>query len=67
MNLERKLRAADRRAVALGLSEGVTLVEFVRFPCVRLQGRARSGGGAMEAGRGTWRSSSGRGIPTSRG
>ena len=31
MNLEQKLRAADRRAVALGLSEGVTLVEFVRF------------------------------------
>ena len=31
MNLEQKLRAADRRAVALGLPEGVALVEFVRF------------------------------------
>jgi CHAT domain-containing protein len=31
MNLERKLRAADRRAVALGLPEGVALVEFIRF------------------------------------
>jgi len=31
MNLEQKLRAADRRAVALNLTEGVTLVEFVRF------------------------------------
>jgi CHAT domain-containing protein/tetratricopeptide (TPR) repeat protein len=32
MNLERQLRAADRRAVALALPEGVALVEFVRFP-----------------------------------
>jgi CHAT domain-containing protein/tetratricopeptide (TPR) repeat protein len=32
MNLERALRAADRRAVALALPEGVALVEFVRFP-----------------------------------
>ena len=32
MNLEQALRAADRRAVALALSEGVTLVEFVPFP-----------------------------------
>ena len=31
MNLERKLRAADRRAVALALDAGVALVEFVRF------------------------------------
>lgn len=31
MNLEQQLRAADRRAVALGLPEGVALVEFVRF------------------------------------
>ena len=31
MNLERRLHAADRRAVALGLPEGVALVEFVRF------------------------------------
>jgi hypothetical protein len=30
MNLEQALRAADRRAVALGLPEGVALVEFVR-------------------------------------
>jgi CHAT domain-containing protein len=32
MNLERQLRAADRRAVALALPEGAALVEFVRFP-----------------------------------
>jgi len=32
MNLEKKLRDADRRAVALNLREGVALVEFVRFP-----------------------------------
>ena len=31
MNLEQKFRAADRRAVALALPEGVALVEFVRF------------------------------------
>ncbi len=32
MNLEAKLRAADCRAVALGLPEGLALVEFVRLP-----------------------------------
>ena len=37
MNLERKLRAADRRAVALYLPEGMALVEFVRFPIVDFQ------------------------------
>jgi CHAT domain-containing protein/tetratricopeptide (TPR) repeat protein len=47
MNLEQKLRAADRRAVALGLSEGVALVEFVRlrvfdFKAVPARGEARS-------------------------
>ena len=31
MNLEQKLRAADRRAVALALPAGVVLIEFVRF------------------------------------
>lgn len=31
MSLERQLRAADRRAVALALPDGVALVEFVRF------------------------------------
>jgi tetratricopeptide (TPR) repeat protein/CHAT domain-containing protein len=31
MNLERKLRAADRRAVALALPAGAALVEFVRY------------------------------------
>jgi CHAT domain-containing protein len=31
MNLERQLRAADRRAVALALPSGTALVEFVRF------------------------------------
>ena len=30
MNLEQRLRQSDRRAVALGLPEGVALVEFVR-------------------------------------
>ena len=37
MNLEQKLRAADRRAVALNLPEGVALVEFVRFPVFDFQ------------------------------
>jgi CHAT domain-containing protein/Tfp pilus assembly protein PilF len=31
LNLERRLHAADRRAVALALTAGVALVEFVRF------------------------------------
>jgi tetratricopeptide (TPR) repeat protein/CHAT domain-containing protein len=31
MRLDQRLRAADRRAVALALGEGVVLVEFVRF------------------------------------
>ncbi len=31
MNLEQQLYKADRRAIALGLGEGVVLVEFVRF------------------------------------
>ncbi|HEY7330659.1 MAG TPA: CHAT domain-containing tetratricopeptide repeat protein [Gemmataceae bacterium] len=31
VSLEQRLRQADRRAVALGLDEGVVLVEFVRF------------------------------------
>ena len=31
MNVERKLRTADRQAVALALPAGVALVEFVRF------------------------------------
>ena len=37
MNLERRLRAADRRAVALALPEGVALVEFVRFPVLNFR------------------------------
>jgi hypothetical protein len=37
MNLEQKLRAADRRAVALNLPEGVALVEFMRFPVCDFQ------------------------------
>jgi CHAT domain-containing protein/tetratricopeptide (TPR) repeat protein len=42
MNLEQKLRAADRRAVALGLPEGVALVEFVRLNVANFQAvRAR--------------------------
>jgi hypothetical protein len=32
MNLERRLRSVDRRAVALNLPEGIALIEFVRFP-----------------------------------
>jgi CHAT domain-containing protein/tetratricopeptide (TPR) repeat protein len=32
MNLEQKLRASDRRAVAMNLPDGVALVEFVRSP-----------------------------------
>jgi len=44
LNLEQKLRAADRRAVALNLPEGVVLVEFVRFPVCDFQtGRAQGG------------------------
>jgi tetratricopeptide (TPR) repeat protein len=31
LNMEQQLRAADRRAVALGLPEGFALVEFVHF------------------------------------
>jgi tetratricopeptide (TPR) repeat protein/CHAT domain-containing protein len=31
VSLEQRLRQADRRAVALGLDEGVALVEFIRF------------------------------------
>jgi hypothetical protein len=31
MNLENKLRAADRHAVALSLPEGVALIEFMGF------------------------------------
>jgi CHAT domain-containing protein len=37
MNLEQKLRAADRRAVALNLPAGVALIEFVRFPVFDFQ------------------------------
>jgi len=37
MNLEQKLKAADRRAVALNLPEGVALVEFVRLPVFDFQ------------------------------
>jgi CHAT domain-containing protein/tetratricopeptide (TPR) repeat protein len=43
MNLEAKLRAADRRAVALGLPEGVALVEFVRLPILILRSSAMPG------------------------
>jgi CHAT domain-containing protein len=44
MNLEQKLKAADRRAVGLGLSEGVALVEFVRFPIFDFQAHSGRGG-----------------------
>jgi hypothetical protein len=37
MNIEQRLRAADRRAVALSLPGGVTLVEFVRFHVFNFQ------------------------------
>jgi tetratricopeptide (TPR) repeat protein len=43
MNLERQLRAADRRAVALALPEGVTLVEFVCFPVLNFRARLVKG------------------------
>jgi CHAT domain-containing protein/tetratricopeptide (TPR) repeat protein len=43
MDLQLKLRAADRRAVALNLAEGVALVEFVRFQVYDFRAvRARS-------------------------
>ncbi len=48
MNLEQKLRAADRRAVALNVPEGVALVEFIRFPVFDFQAAARPRGVAME-------------------
>jgi CHAT domain-containing protein len=38
LNLERQLRAADRRAVALALPEGAALVEFVRFNVFNFHG-----------------------------
>ena len=37
MNLEQKLRAADRRAVALALPAGVVLIEFARFDVFNFQ------------------------------
>jgi tetratricopeptide (TPR) repeat protein/CHAT domain-containing protein len=45
MNLEQRLRQADRRAVALALDEGVALVEFVRFDVLDFKAvRARGEG-----------------------
>lgn len=49
MNLEQKLRAADRRAVALALPEGVALVEFVRFHVREFKAIPARGGGGMAA------------------
>ncbi len=49
MNLEQKLRAADRRAVALGLPEGVVLVEFVRFPVFDFQAMPARGESAWKS------------------
>ncbi len=43
MNLEAKLRAADCRAVALGLPEGLALVEFVRLPILTFPSSAMPG------------------------
>jgi CHAT domain-containing protein/tetratricopeptide (TPR) repeat protein len=43
MNLEQKLRAADRRAVALVLPAGVALVEFVRFDVLHFDAVAARG------------------------
>ena len=66
MNLEQKLRAADRRAVALDLSEGVALVEFVRFHVCDFKAVPARGEAAMEAGALRGVRPAGRGIPTSR-
>lgn len=44
MNPEQKLRAADRRAVALTLPEGVALVEYVRFEVFDFTAPPASGG-----------------------
>ena len=40
MNLEEKLRAADRRAVAMKLPEKVALVEFIRFDVFDFEAKA---------------------------
>ena len=56
MNLEQKLRAADRRAVALGLPEGVALIEFVRFPVFDFQA-VPARGEPQWSRPATWRSS----------
>ncbi len=50
MNLEQRLRAADRRAVALALPEGVALVEFVRFDVFDFQAVPARGESPLEAG-----------------
>jgi tetratricopeptide (TPR) repeat protein len=43
MDLGRQLRAADRRAVALALPEGIALVEFVRFRVLNFDADAVEG------------------------
>jgi tetratricopeptide (TPR) repeat protein len=43
MNLQQKLRAADRRAVALSLPESAALVDFVRFRGLSFQAVAARG------------------------
>ena len=50
MNLEQKLRSADRRAVALNLTDGVALVEFVRFPVFDFQAVPARRGATVETG-----------------
>ncbi len=51
MNLERRLRAADRRAVALALPQGITLVEFVHFYVTDFRAAAARGKSGSEPAR----------------
>ena len=51
MNLEQRLRTADRRAVALGLPEGSTLVEFVRFNVFDFRAVTARGGSLWRSAR----------------
>jgi tetratricopeptide (TPR) repeat protein len=55
MNLEQQLRKADRRAVALALGEGVSLVEFVRFHVVDFKAVAKQLSGSRWEPPSHWR------------
>ncbi len=56
MNIERQLRASDRRAVALGLPEGVALVDFIRFDVVDFKAIPARGESQCGAGACIWHS-----------